>query len=320
LGFARYFARRLVVAVVLVFVVATLNFAIEHFAPGGPETILLNNPRLTPQARASILKSFGLDKPLQEQYFLYIQGMLTGNWGISYFYLEPAFEVITSRIPATLMLMIPALTLTIVSGIVLGILAARKPFSSLDRFLSSFAFFFYAMPAFWLGLVLLTVFSLFLRVLPAAGITSVTEAGFNFFDYLRHLLLPMTTLTLVNLANFSLLVRSSLIEVLDQNYIMTARGKGVPERLVFYRHALRNALLPTVTMVGLFIGFILTGAILTETVFSWPGLGLLTFDSIFRRDYPIVLSLFFMFSVMIIISNLVTDVVYGFLDPRITYE
>jgi len=130
----------------------------------------------------------------------------------------------------------------------------------------------------------------------------------------------MTTLTLVNLANFSLLVRSSLIEVLDQNYIMTARGKGLPERLVFYRHALRNALLPTVTMVGLFVGFILSGAILTETVFSWPGLGLLTFDSIFRRDYPIVLSLFFMFSVMIILSNLVTDIIYGLLDPRITYD
>jgi peptide/nickel transport system permease protein len=156
--------------------------------------------------------------------------------------------------------------------------------------------------------------------MPAAGMASVTESHFNFLDFLRHLILPMTTLTLVNLANFMLLVRSSLMEVLDQNYIMTARGKGLPEQIVFYRHALRNAILPTVTMAGLYAGIILGGAVLTETVFSWPGLGSLTFDSILRRDYPLILSLFFIFSIMMIASNLVTDIIYGFLDPRITYD
>jgi peptide/nickel transport system permease protein len=308
------------VAIALIFVVGTLNFVLVHLVPGGPGAILLNNPRMSPSAKDAVLRSFGLDKPLQEQYVLYLAGLVTGNWGTSYFFLEPAFDVIASRIPATLLLMVPSLILTILIGIVLGVLAARRPFTYVDRFLSAFSFFFYAMPAFWLGFVLLTVFALFLDVLPAAGMSSITVSGFDMIDYLRHLILPMTTLTLVNIANFSLLVRASLVEVLDQNYITTARGKGLPERLVFYRHALRNGLLPTVTMIGLFVGFILTGAILTETVFSWPGLGLLTFDSILRRDYPIVLGLFFIFSVMIIASNLVTDLIYGLLDPRITYD
>jgi peptide/nickel transport system permease protein len=320
MGFGTYITKRLIVALGLLFVVTTLNFAIVHLAPGGPEAVLLSNPRLTVEARTAIIKSLGLDKPLYEQYIAYVRGMLTGDWGTSYFYLEPAFKVVAGRVPATLLLMVPSITLTILIGVALGILAARRPYSLLDRALSSVAFFFYAMPAFWLGFLLLTVFSLYLAVLPASGMTSVTGVGFNPIDYLRHLLLPMLTLTLVNVANFSLLVRSSLIEVLDQNYIMTARGKGLTERTIFYRHALRNGLLPTVTMIGLYVGFILAGAILTETVFSWPGLGLLTFDSIFRRDYPIVLALFFIFSAMVIVANLVTDIVYGLLDPRISYE
>jgi peptide/nickel transport system permease protein len=289
-------------------------------APGGPQTVLLSNPRITPQAKALILKSYGLDRPLTEQYALYIENMLSGNWGISYFYSEPALDVIASRIPATLLLMISSLILTVLVGIFLGVLAARKPFSAIDRFVSSAAFFFYAMPAFWLGLLLLTFFSLYLRILPPGGVTSVTDSSSNYLDLLQHLVLPVTTLTLVNVANFSLLIRSSMMEVMDQNYIVTARGKGLPESIVFYRHALRNALLPAVTMIGLFVGFILTGAILTESVFSWPGLGLLTLDSILRRDYPIILSLFFVFSVMVIVTNLVTDIAYGFLDPRITLD
>jgi peptide/nickel transport system permease protein len=246
--------------------------------------------------------------------------MVTGNWGLSYFYTESAFNVVASRIPATLLLMLPSLILTVLVGILMGILSVRRPYSFVDRFLSSFAFFFYSMPVFWLGFILLTFFAVTLSVLPAGGMISITTTGFDVVDYLRHLILPMTALTLINLASFSLLVRSSMLEVLDQNYIVTARGKGLSERLVFYRHALRNGLLPTVTMLGLFVGSILSGAILTETVFSWPGLGSLTFDSISRRDYPVVLALFFIFSILTILSNLITDIVYGILDPRITYD
>lgn len=319
MGLPAYVAKRALVAIALVLVVGTLNFAILHLAPGGPETIFLN-PRITPAARALILKSYGLDKPIQEQYLLYLQGMVTGNWGVSYFYTESAFNVVASRIPATLLLMVPSLILTVLVGILMGILSVRRPYSFVDRFLSSFAFFFYSMPVFWLGFILLTFFAVTLNVLPAGGMISITTTGFDVVDYLRHLILPMTALTLINLASFSLLVRSSMLEVLDQNYIVTARGKGLSERLVFYRHALRNGLLPTVTMLGLFVGSILSGAILTETVFSWPGLGSLTFDSISRRDYPVVLALFFIFSILTILSNLITDIVYGILDPRITYD
>lgn len=319
MSLASYLVKRVIVAILLIVVVATINFVIVHLTPGGPTTVLLTNPRITAPQRAQILASYGLDKPLYTQYVLYIVGMFTGNWGISYFYLEPSYAVIAQRVPVTLLLVVPSLLLTIVVGILLGIVSARKPFSFLDRLVSSATFFFYAMPAFWLGFVLLTIFALDLRLLPAGGISSIEGAG-SLSDLAVHLILPMVSLTLVNLANFSLLMRTSLIDVMDQNYIVTARGKGLTERLVFYRHALRNALLPTVTITGLFVGFLLTGAILTESVFSWPGLGLLTFDSILNRDYPVILSLFFIFSVMIIASNLATDIIYGLLDPRVSYE
>lgn len=319
MGLASYLLRRAIVAVLLIFLVATINFAIVHLTPGGPGSVFLNNPHISAAGKKIILAQFGLEKPLYEQYGIYIEGMFTGNLGTSYFYNEPAFHVIAQRIPATLILMVPSLLLTIAIGILFGVVGARRPFSFTDRFLSSLSFFFYAMPAFWLGFVLLTFFVLFLHVLPASGMSSINGGG-SVLDILTHLLLPMVSLTLVNIANFSLLMRSSLMEVMDQNYIVTAKGKGLSERLIFFRHAMRNALLPTVTMTGLFVGFLLTGAILTESVFSWPGLGLLTFQSILVRDYPIILSLFFIFSVMIIVANLATDVVYGFLDPRISFD
>ncbi len=319
MGLATYLVRRCIIAFGLIVLVAVINFAIIHLAPGGPGHILASNPRITPAERAQILASLGLSKPIYVQFVTYIEGLFTGNWGVSYYYLEPAQEVIAQKVPATLLLMIPSLILTIVLGISLGILAARKPFSLFDRSLSGFSFFFFAMPAFWLGFIMLTIFALDLRLLPASGITSAVGGG-SFMDILSHLILPMVSLALVNLANFSMVMRVSLLEVLDQNYIMTARGKGLPERTIFFRHALRNALLPTVTMTGLYVAFLLTGAIVTETVFTWPGLGLLTYQSIITRDYPVVLSLFFIFAVSIIVVNLVTDVVYGFLDPRITYD
>jgi len=319
MALGRYLLKRSVIALLLIFLVATINFVIVHVTPGGPQEIFELNPHITATARAIMLAQYGLNKPLYEQYEIYIVGMFTGHWGISYFYNEPAFDVIAQRVPATLLLMVPSLILTILVGILFGVVGARRPFSFVDRFLSSFAFFFYAMPAFWLGFVLLTFFVLFLHILPAGGMTSVAGGG-SVADVLTHMILPVFSLTLVNLANFSLLMRSSLMEVMDQNYITTARGKGLGERLIFFRHAMRNALLPTVTMTGLFVGFLLTGAILTESVFNWPGLGLLTFNSIETRDYPIILSLFFIFSIMIIVANLVTDIVYGFLDPRISFD
>jgi len=319
LGLASYLLKRSIIALLLIFLVASINFLIVHVTPGGPQSIFLLNPHISPQARQIMLAQFGLAKPLYEQYEIYIVGMFSGHWGISYYYNEPAFNVIAQRIPATLLLMVPSLILTILVGILFGVVGARKPFSFVDRFLSSFAFFFYAMPAFWLGFVLLTFFVLFLHWLPAGGMTSVVGGG-SPVDILIHLILPVLSLTLVNLANFSLLMRSSLMEVMDQNYITTAKGKGLSERLIFFRHAMRNALLPTVTMTGLFVGFLLTGAILTESVFNWPGLGYLTFQTIEVRDYPVILSLFFIFSIMIIIANLITDVVYGFLDPRISFD
>jgi peptide/nickel transport system permease protein len=319
LGLATYLVRRSIVAFALIILVAVINFAIIHLAPGGPSHLLATSPRITPAERAEILSSLGINEPIYQQFISYMGGLFTGHWGLSYFYLEPAYQVIAQKVPATLLLMVPSLIVTVIIGILLGIFAARKPFSIFDRSLSTFAFFFYAMPAFWLGFILLTVFALDFRAFPASGITSAIGGG-SITDILWHLALPMTCLVLVNLANFSMVMRTSLVDVLDQNYITTARGKGLSERTIFYRHALRNALLPTVTMTGLYVATLLTGAIVVETVFTWPGLGLLTYDSIINRDYPVVLSLFFIFAVMIIIVNLLTDVVYGFLDPRITYD
>jgi peptide/nickel transport system permease protein len=315
----RYVLRRVLTAIPLVLIVITINFLIVHAAPGGPAALLVN-PQLPPQVKENVIKAYGFDKSLLNQYEDYLVATLQGNFGYSYFYHTSVLSLIESRIPATLLLMGSSLILAVALSIPMGIVSAKRSGSKVDRGLVTLAMVGYSLPAYVLGLLALTVFSLYLNWFPASGIASTTVDWSDIPSLASHLFLPMMTLTVATIANFSLFVRGSLLDVLRQDYIILARGKGLSESTVLYKHALRNALLPVVTNIGLSIGFILTGAVVTETVFSWPGLGLLTYSAIIQRDYPVVLSLFFIFSVMVIVVNLVTDIVYAFLDPRIAYD
>lgn len=319
MGLGRYIIRRLVVGIILIISVLILNFLIIHAAPGGPEQMYLN-PRLPPEALDQIRERFGLDKPLSGQFISYVTSVLHGNLGVSYFTGQPVTKAISDRIPATLLLMVPSLSIAIIIGIFLGIYAARRPFSLRDRIITIFSMAGYSMPVFWLGLLFLTFFSLRLGLFPAGGFMTLGVEEPSILDVLHHMFLPVTTLVIYTVAWFSLFTRASLIEVQTLPFIAAARAKGLPTRTVFYRHALRNALLPVVTIIGLFAAYILAGAVVTETVFSWPGLGLLLFQSVTRRDYPVLLGLFLVTAIMVVIMNLITDIIYGVLDPRITYD
>ncbi|MFQ6114840.1 MAG: ABC transporter permease [bacterium] len=319
MGLGRYILRRLIVGTILIFSVLVLNFIIIHAAPGGPEQMYLN-PRLPPAARDQIRESLGLNKPLSGQFLSYVTSVLHGDLGVSYFTGQPVSTAISDKIPSTLLLMVPSMSIAIIIGIFLGIFAARRPFSITDRIITTFSMGGYSMPVFWLGLLFLTFFSLRLGLFPAGGIMTLGAEEPSVLDVLHHMFLPVTTLVIYWLAWFSLFTRASLIEAQMMPFITAARAKGLPARTVFYRHALRNALLPVVTIIGLFAGYILAGAIVTETVFSWPGLGLLLFQSVTRRDYPVLLGLFLVTAIMVVIMNLITDIIYGILDPRITYD
>jgi len=317
MGLGRYVIKRVLVAIPLIFGVLAVNFMIIHLAPGGPQAMYMD-PRIPPEMRFRLLENLGLTDPLHVQFYKYLSSLVRGDLGVSFFQGVPVANLIAQRIPATLLLMGSGLGLAILIGIPLGVIAARRANGVSDRLISTLCLFGYAMPAFWMGLLLLMTFTQFYHLFPAGGMMTI-GAPFSIQDVLWHLALPVMCLVLYSLAGITLFVRSSLLQVLRQDYITTARGKGLKERAVFYRHALRNSLLPVTTNIGVSLAYLLSGAVVVEAVFSWPGLGLLTFDAVLQRDYPVLLALFLVFSLMVIAVNLVMDIVYGLLDPRITY-
>jgi len=321
---ARYVVRRLLQGIPTIFVIIILNFLLIHLAPGDP-TYLLLGAEVQDQALIDRIRAtYGLDKPLYEQLGIYVAQVLQGNLGESYWYRAPVSKLILDRLPATLLLMGSALLFAVVFGIVFGVTSSRRPYSLVDSVLSTFSVVGYSIPLFWLGQVLIIVFSLWLGLLPFGGFTSVpTEqimTGEGILDVLRHLVLPAFALGTAQLALIYRLTRANMLETLGQDYIIAARAKGLDENAVVYGHALRNCLLPIVTVIGMNTGFMFAGAVLTETVFTWPGLGRLMFDSLLRRDYPVVMGDFIFMSVMIIIIILITDTTYAYLDPRVRYR
>lgn len=304
----------------MIFVVA-LNFTIVHIAPGGPEAMLFG-PRISEDIRERYRRALGLDKPLYEQFVIYLKELFSGNLGISYTYDRPVSDVIGGRVFATTLLIGSALILSTVIAIPLGVISATKQYSKTDHAITFGGLAGISFPIFWLGLLFQLLFAIYLGWVPVSGYQEVgsTATGFaHYKDVFMHLLLPMLTLTVANLAVIMRLTRSSMLEVLRQDFVLTARAKGLGERSVIYSHALRNALRPVITILALSIGFLLTGAVLTETVFNWPGLGRLAFESIFIRDYPVLLGLFFIVAIMVVLANLAADVVYALIDPRVKY-
>lgn len=314
----KYLVTRVLSAIPLLFGVSLILFAVLHLAPGSPLDIYLGNPAVTPEALENIRVSLGLDKPLPQQYLAWIKSFLQGNWGYSIRTNQPAVQEALERVPATLMLSGTAFVIALLTALPLGIISAVRRYSFLDHSATLFSFLGISMPVFWLALMVQLLFSVKLGWLPSAGMVTIGDS--SFVDRIRHLILPASVLSLAFIAGWSRYVRSSMIEVLSLDYVRTARSKGLGERLVTYRHAFKNALIPVVTVISLDLAGLFSGAIITETVFAWPGLGRLFIESMTGRDYPVLLGLLMFGSFMLIFVNLLTDLLYAVLDPRVRYD
>lgn len=318
-----YIAKRLTQALPVILAIIVLNFFIVHLARGDPVNILVGEYGATPEFREQIRHDYGLDKPLHVQLGIYLQRVYRGDLGYSLYFNQPVIRLILARLPATTLLMVSQLLIAVVIGVSLGVAAARRPYSVLDTLSTIVALIGYSMPVFWSGLLLILLFSTTLGLLPSGGITSLREPATGLgaaWDLGRHLILPAMTLGLVNIALYVRLTRASMLAVLSEDYVRTAFAKGLAARIVLRRHALRNALLPVVTITGIDLGRMVGGAVLTETVFAWPGVGTLVFTALQTRDYPVVVGTFMLVAVGVIMANLLVDVAYGVLDPRIHYD
>ena len=312
---------RTLYAVLLLIAVLVLNFALIHLAPGDVvDTIAQSSGGADPEVMAQIREEYGLDQPFLVQLGRYIGGVLQFDLGYSYFYNRPVTDLILERLPATLLLVFSAQIFALLIGVVLGAVSAQNPNGPLSHLVTFLSLFGYSAPVFWTGILLLIAFSLNIQWFPVAGMRDVTvEGGFwvRSIDVLRHLVLPMVTLASIFVALYSRLARATMMEVLQADYVRTAHAKGLPMRRVVYSHALANAMSPVVTVAGLQFSAVISGAVLVEAVFSWPGLGTLAFQSIIARDTPTILGILFFSSLVVIVGNLLTDQVLRFMDPRI---
>ena len=313
----RLLIRRLLGAIPLLLGVAVLSFVFMQLAPGGPDALFARNARMSEEQLQAIRHNMGLDRPVPEQLVTWLGNILQGDLGISYTQYRPVSEAIWDVVPNTLLLMGTGMVLSLIAALLFGVLAARRQNGVFDLVASFVSYFGLAMPVFWFGLMLQLLFAVRLGWLPSAGMSSAGGGGF--WDVARHLVLPAFTIAIGSIAGWSRYVRSSTIESLNQDYVRTARAKGMDEQRVLVGHVLRNALIPLVTVVGIDVPLYLTGAVLTETVFSWPGMGRLFFDALTVRDYPILMGILLLGAVLIVLGNLIADVLYGVLDPRISY-
>jgi len=319
-----FLLRRAAKAVVVVLAIVVCNFLLIHAAPGDPASVIAGqsgaaDARFLEQLR----QQFGLDQPLHVQLWLYLKGILTLDLGFSHRQQQPVSVLILERLPATLLLTGAAFAFAVTAGVALGTLAAQRVGRWADSLITVLALTFYATPLFWVGLMLVLLFGVWLEWLPVFGMMTV---GANLtgpalvLDVAKHLLLPALTLGLFYMAVYARLTRATMLEVADQDFVKTARAKGVPEGQVTRKHVLRNALLPVITFAGIQAGQLVGGAILVETVFAWPGIGRLAFEALLARDYPVLMGVFFATSVMVVLFNLLTDLLYAVVDPRVEVQ
>ncbi len=321
MNFLRVTLIRILYAIILLLAVLVLNFSLMHAAPGDvADTIAQASGGADPEALEQIRKDYGLDKPFVVQLGTYIGNVLRFDLGYSFFYSDKVTNLILQKLPATLLLVISAQILALIVGVVLGVFSARRPNGFLSHIVTFIALFGYSAPVFWTGILLLIGFSLMVPIFPVAGMRDVTiEGGFfvHAFDVLKHLMLPMITLASIFLALYSRLSRATMMEVLGSDYVRTAKAKGLTTRQVVYKHALKNAMSPVITLAGLQFSAVVSGAVLVETVFSWPGLGTLAFSSIIARDTPMILGILFFSALVVVVGNLLTDLALRLVDPRV---
>ena len=320
MAFVQKFLLRALYAVILLTAVLVLNFSMMHLAPGDvADTISQSMGGADQEVLDQIRAEYGLDQPFLIQLGRYIGNVLQFNLGYSYFFNTPVTDLILQRLPATLLLVFTAQIMALLIGVVLGVISARRPNGLVSHFVTALALFGYAAPVFWTGILLLIAFSLKIQWFPVAGMQDVTISGgfwVHALDIARHLVLPAITLGSIFLALYSRLSRATMMEVLGSDYVRTAKAKGLTEREVVYKHALKNSLSPVITLAGLQFSAVISGAVLVEAVFSWPGLGTLAFQSIIARDTPTILGILFFSAVVVIVGNLLTDLALRFVDPR----
>jgi peptide/nickel transport system permease protein len=313
-----YLTRRSLATIPLFLGVSIILFVVLHLAPGGPADVYADNPSVTPAALENLKRELGLDQPWPVQYLRWVSAFVRGEWGFSIRSGQPVLETALERVGPTLFLGGTAFALALLTAIPLGVFSALRRYSSVDYIFTFLSFLGISMPIFWLALMLQAFFAVQLRWLPSAGLETIGDGGF--LDRLRHLILPASLLAIANIASWGRFVRSSMLDVLNLDYIRTARAKGLGERIITYRHAFRNALIPVVTVIALDFAGILSGAVITETIFAWPGMGRLFIEAMNGRDYPVLMALLMIGSVALVFTNLLTDLVYSVIDPRIRYD
>lgn len=312
---ASYVLRRLGQSLILLLLVSVIGFAIVHLAPGGPLAEFALTPGMTAADLARIAHQMGLDRPLPVQYWEWLRHMLVGDWGRSYRDGEPVLTTIVGRLPATLELMVSSTLIAVLLGTWVGVLGALRPYSAFDYLATIGAMVALSIPTFWFGLVVIYAFSVEVPVLPSGGMYTIGDGGL--LDYLHHLIAPSLVLALVTVAIWGRYMRSSMLDVIGQDYVRTARAKGLPRHTIVMKHAFRNALLPMIALAGLQLPTLLSGALVTETVFTWPGMGRLFLDSIGYRDYPVLMGILMLTALLVLLGNLAADLLYAVYDPRI---
>lgn len=322
----RYIVRRLLQALPLLWLISVVVFALLHIIPGGPMAAYENNPNITKEDLARLEAELGLDAPLHVQYARWLRAILQGDWGHSLATKRPVLREIGDRLPNTVYLMSVAIVVTLAVAIPIGILSAVRQYSVLDHVVTTIAFMGHSIPIFWFGLILIIVFHVMLRspfsgapLFPGGGIYTLGQP-FSILDRLHHLVLPVAMLAVATAASYTRYIRASMLEVLWQDYVRTAHAKGTSPRRVIWKHAFKNAAIPVVTILALDLPVLFNGAVFTETMFSWPGMGRLFIESAFRVDYALLMAIIILSAALTVFFNLVADVVYAYLDPRIRYE
>ena len=321
-GIAGYAARKGLETVAAFFILVTIGFFLFRVMPGDPTAFLLLNPKIPPETRQLLREKLGLDEPIYIQYFYFIKNLIEGEFGYSFHYGRPVSELIFGRkLVNTIVLVGSSIVLAIVLGVLMAMAASRRRGSRVDRALVMFSLVTYSAPVFWLGMLLLIVFSVKLGLFPLGGTITATRRHEGVLDYVAdyawHMVLPLTALTLIQVGYNFMIMRNILVDVSAEDYVVTARAKGLPESIVMRRHVLRNAMLPLVTLSALQLASVFTGAVLTETVFSWDGLGLLLYEAVVTRDYPLLQGMFMVIVASFLVANYVSDLLYAALDPRV---
>lgn len=323
----RYIARRILEIIVTFFIIAVLIFILFRIMPGDPASMVIS-PRMTPEMKAILRTRFGLDKPMYEQFFIFMKNMLHGDFGTSFYYSEDVFGIVRRRMLPTVLLFTSGTVMAYSIGVNVGRLMAWRRGGKLEYGNTVIGLFFYTMPIFWLGLLCIWIFSYYLNLFPIGGWKSAEVWSYSaqsgiaakLLDIGYHLFLPLSVYTLWTYAGSMLIMKNSMLETLREDYIMTAKAKGLPDKVVRDRHAARNAMLPVVTDLALSIAFSLDGGVLTETTFSWPGLGSTIVEASLNYDYPLAQGAFILLAIIVLVMVLIADLLYAYLDPRIKFE